>query len=102
MATLVNTAAWSAISPPAKVRPSGPTTAAIPATTRAPTAAMVKGTLGRPWEAPQTSRSMADPARISSGKARAAPEERLNVGPSQARRGGGGDDKGVGGGVGQV
>src|SRR5260221_9385134 len=101
MATWVNTAAWSAIRPPAKVRPSGPTTAAIPATTSAPTAAMVKVTLVRPWKAPQTSRSMADPARISSGNASAALEERFMAAPSQARRGALGDDTGVGGRVGQ-
>src|SRR5260221_14384464 len=102
MATWVNTAAWSAIRPPAKVRPSGPTTAAIPATTSAPTAAMVKVTLVRPWKAPQTSRSMADPARISSGNARAALEERFMAAPSQACRRTVGDDQGGGGGVSQV
>src|ERR1700731_456692 len=47
-------------------------TAATAAAARAAMAAMVKSAVARPWKAPQISRTRADPARISSGRARAA------------------------------
>jgi len=70
MATLAKVEAASVTRPPAKARPNGLMAAATAARMSAATAAMVKTTPARGWNAPHTSRTIADPARISSGTAR--------------------------------